>query len=157
MSLGVGRAFRRVLLWLAAAAVVWWLVGGDGAVAQAPAAPTIDHVVAGEMALTVVWSPPAGASGVVAYDVRHILTGATDKSDANWTVVDDAWTEGSLYVILTGLVNGSSYDVQVRAATAGVDGMWSTTTTGTPTEPGGNALWGGGDRGRGAGAGGCGS
>ena len=117
--------------------MLWWLVGGDGAVAQAPAAPTIDHVVAGETALTVAWTAPAGASGVVAYDVRHILTSATDKSDANWTVVDDAWTEGSLYVILTGLVNGSSYDVQVRAATASVDGMWSTTTTGTPVEPGG--------------------
>ena len=74
---------------------------------------------------------------MVAYDVRHILTSATDKSDANWTVVDNAWTEGSLHVILTGLVNGSSYDVQVRAATAGADGAWSTTTTGTPTEPGG--------------------
>ncbi len=134
-SSGVGRA-RRVLPWLAAAVVLWLLVGDD-VLAQAPAAPTIDHVVAGETALTVAWSPPAEASGVVAYDVRHILTSATDKSDANWTVVDDAWTKGPLHVILTGLVNGVSYDVQVRAATAGVDGAWSTTTTGTPVEPGG--------------------
>ena len=89
------------------------------------------------MALTVAWSPPAVTTGVVAYDVRHILTSATDKSDANWTVVDDAWTGGPLRVILTGLVDGASYDVQVRAATSGVDGSWSTTTTGTPVEPGG--------------------
>ena len=113
-----------------------WLLVGDDAVAQTPAAPTIDHVVAGDTALTVAWSPPAVTTGVVAYDVRHILTSATDKSDANWTVVDDAWTEGSLHVILTGLTNGASYDVQVRAATASVDGDWSTTTTGTPAEPG---------------------
>ncbi len=73
---------------------------------------------------------------MVAYDVRHILTTATDKSDSNWTVVDNAWTEGSLHAILTGLVNGVSYDVQVRAATASVDGAWSATTTGTPAEPG---------------------
>ena len=125
----------RVLSWLPAVAVLCLLVGGVGA--QTPAAPTIDRVAAGDTALTVVWSPPAGVSGVVAYDVRHILTSATDKSDANWTVVDDAWTEGSLYAILTGLVNGSPYDVQVRAVTSGVDGAWSTTTTGTPVEPGG--------------------
>ncbi len=128
------RACGRVLPWLPAAAVLWWLVGGVGA--QSPAAPTIDHVGVGDTALTVAWSPPAVTTGVVAYDVRHILTTATDKSDANWTVMDNAWTEGPLRVILTGLVNGVSYDVQVRAATADVDGAWSTTTTGTPAEPG---------------------
>ena len=107
-----------------------------GVWAQPPAAPTIDHVAAGDTAVTVAWTAPAGATGVVAYDVRHILTSAADKSDANWTVVDDAWTEGPLRAILTGLTNGSSYDVQVRATTAGVDGTWSTTTAGTPAEPG---------------------
>ena len=134
VSLSGWRVCLWVLLLPASAAFLWLLVGG--ARAQSVAAPTIDHVAPGDMGLTVAWTAPAGASGVVAYDVRHILTSATDKSDANWTVVDEAWTEGSLRVIVTGLTNGVSYDVQVRATTAGVDGAWSNTTTGTPTEPG---------------------
>ena len=102
-------------------------------VAQAPAAPTINSVTAGDGSLTVLWTAPAGVPGssITAYDVRHIISSAADKTDANWTVRDSAWISGSLKYTITGLVNGTGYDVQARAVTT-VDGTWSSTVTGTP-------------------------
>ena len=45
----------------------------------------------GDGSLTVSWTAPTdtGASEVTGYDVRHIRSDATDKSDANWTLVED--------------------------------------------------------------------
>ena len=96
-------------------------------------------VVEGDKALTVYWSVPLGVdeSGITAYDLRYIESDASDKSDGNWNVIDDAWTIGDVTRrhLLTGLDNDTSYDVQVRAVTSG-EGGWSATSTGTPTEPG---------------------
>ena len=80
--------------------------------------------------------PPSSA-----YDVRHILTSADETADANWTVVQDAWTTGggtlSEDVIATGLTNGMEYDVQVRAENSVGNGDWSPTMMGTlATKPG---------------------
>ena len=98
----------------------------------------ITSVVAGDGALTIVWNAPvvAPTTTIGAYDVRHIASAATDKADANWTVVDDFWTSGSLEGVLPGLTNTTGYDVQVRAV-ADTDGAWSATATGTPAEHGG--------------------
>ena len=100
----------------------------------APGAPTISAVTPGAGFLTVTWSAPGGPA-VSAYDLRHIESAAGDRSDANWTVVDDAWTAGSgaLSYRISGLTNGTQYDVQVRAVTADGDGPWSATVTGTTT------------------------
>ena len=94
--------------------------GGD------PGAPTISTVTPGAGFLTVTWSAPGGPA-VSAYDLRHIESAAGDKSDANWTVVDDAWIAGSgaLSYRISGLTDGTRYDVQVRAVTADGDGPWS--------------------------------
>ena len=96
-------------------------------------------VVEGDKALTVYWSVPLGVdeSGITAYDLRYIESDASDKSDGNWNVIDDAWTIGDVTRrhLLTGLDNDTSYDVQVRAVTSG-EGGWSATSMGTPTEPG---------------------
>ena len=100
-SLWGWRAWRWVLPAVSVVAMCL-LVGGVGA--QPPAAPTIDHVAPGDTALTVAWSAPAVTTGVVAYDVRHILTTATDKSDANWTVVDEEWVD----------LHGDPYDLTVK-------------------------------------------
>ena len=82
-----------------------------------PAAPTISAVHPGDEALTVVWTAPEGVTGVTAYDLRWILTSADETVDSNWTVEEDVWTEGELLYVLFGLINGSGYDVQVRAVT----------------------------------------
>ena len=87
-----------------------------------PAAPTIDSVTSGDTTLTVAWTAPAGATGITAYDVRRIETSADETDDANWTVEDNAWTSGALQYTITGLTNGTEYDVQVRAVNSTATG-----------------------------------
>ena len=99
-----------------------------------PGAPTIaTPISAGDTSLTVAWTVPinTGTSAITAYDLRYIDNGAADKSDANWTVMEDVWTtgSGSLQYTLTGLTDGTQYDVQVRAVNSGGDGAWSVTGT----------------------------
>ena len=99
--------------------------------------PVVTDVTAGDGALTVAWSAPAVAATttITSYDVRTIASSATDKADANWTVVEGVWTSGSLNGVVAGLTNGTGYDVQVRAVAA-TDGAWSATSTGTPADHG---------------------
>ena len=99
--------------------------------------PTIIAVTPEAGALTIEWAAPADltvASAIVAYDLRYIESAASDKADANWTVVDDAWTAGSgaLSYQISGLTSGTQYDVQVRVVTAAGDGRWSAAVAGTP-------------------------
>ena len=77
--------------------------------------------------LTVTWTAPAwdGGSDIVAYDVRYILSSADASVDANWTVVDNAWSSGSLTYTTSGLTNSSEYLVQIRGVNAIGDGAWS--------------------------------
>ena len=90
-----------------------------------------DHrhsIVPGDASLTVAWAAPinTGSSAITAYDLRYIETGAADKSDANWTVVEDVWAtgSGSLQYTLSGLTGGTQYDVQVRAVIAAGASAW---------------------------------
>ena len=78
-----------------------------------------------------------GGADITAYDVRHVRSDATDKSDDQWTVVDDAWTSagGALEYTVSGLATDVQYDVQVRAVNPAGDGLWSATGTGTPRTP----------------------
>ena len=99
-------------------------------------APEVHQVTAGTNSLTVSWTAPSsdGGSAIIAYDLRHIRSDATNKGDANWTVAQDAWTgSGSLQYVATGLTGGIQYDVQVRAVNATGDGPWSATAVGTIT------------------------
>ena len=64
--------------------------------------------------------------------MRHIKTSEDETDDANWTVMDDAWTSGALQYTSSGLEAGVQYDVQVRAVNDGGDGPWSDTQTVTP-------------------------
>ena len=108
--------------------------------AGASGAPTIGTLTPGADFLTITWAAPTGSteSAIIAYDLRYIESAARDKSDVNWTVVDNAWTAGSgaLSYQITGLTGGAQYDVQVRAVSAAGDGPWSATAPGTP------ATWG---------------
>ena len=89
--------------------------------------------------ITFPWTAPSdnGGAPITAYDLRHIETGAADKSDANWTLKEDVWTTGSgpLQYSLTGLTGGTQYDVQVRAVNAAGESEWSPTVTGTTAPP----------------------
>ena len=125
----------RLLPAIGAALLCLTLALGLARAQTTPAAPTIDSVTLGDAKLTVSWTAPAGETGITAYDVRHIKTEDDETVDANWTVVDDAWTSGTLEYAVTSLDNGTQYDVQVRAVNANADGTWSGTTVGTPVLP----------------------
>ena len=104
--------------------------------AGASGAPTIGTLTPGADFLTITWAAPTGSteSAIIAYDLRYIESAARDKSDVNWTIVDNAWTAGSgaLSYQIAGLTDGTQYDVQVRAVSAAGDGPWSAAATGTP-------------------------
>ncbi len=111
-----------------------WSIKVYGHVSR-PGAPDITTpITAGAGSLTLAWSAPdeTGGPAIIAYDLRHIESAASDKSAANWTVVEDVWTgSGPLEYTLSGLTNGVQYDVQVRAVSSAGDGEWSATVTGT--------------------------
>ena len=125
-----------LLVAVAACALLW---GSSRVVAQtAPAAPTNVTVTATTNTLTVTWSAPAdtGGSAIEAYDVRYIESDTDDADkliDANWTLVE-AWSAGALSYTVTGLYDGTGYDVQVRAENATEEGDWSGTRTATTTD-----------------------
>ena len=123
------------LLATACALLCFMLVLGYAQAQTTPAAPTIDSVTPGDAKLAVAWTAPSGETGITAYDLRHIETSADESIAANWTVVDNAWTSGTLEYTITGLDNGTQYDVQVRAVNSNGDGTWSATEVGTPALP----------------------
>ena len=113
---------------------------GDGPAPTPPGVPTgLAAMAQGPAQINLSWSAPSDGGGapITAYHLRHIETGAADKSDANWTVKEDVWTTGSgpLQYSLTGLNGGTEYDVQVRAVNAAGESEWSATVTGTTAPP----------------------
>ena len=92
--------------------------------------PTSIQVTARTQALDVTWVAATNPN-VVAYDLQWIRTDAADKAAGNWTVVDDFWTSGDLTGRVTGLTDGVSYDVQMRAV-SNTDHIWTATVTGEP-------------------------
>ena len=101
---------------------------------RTPGPPTIDTVTGGAGTLTVAWSAPSQTAGlkVAAYDLRYIDSDAPDKADANWTLIEDAWTDaegGNLEYVISGLTRGSRYDVEVRAVNEDGEGPWSAPTS----------------------------
>ena len=103
--------------------------------AGSAAVPAIQDIRAEDTALRVRWNAPSSPPApTTAYDVRHIRSDASDKTDANWTLIDDAWTSGGLSYTIVGLENYAAYDVQVRAVNANGDGAWSSTATGQPAD-----------------------
>ncbi|WP_419553815.1 fibronectin type III domain-containing protein [Candidatus Poriferisodalis sp.] len=104
--------------------------------AAIPGAPAIESLTVGNEALTVAWTAPAsnGGSDITSYDLRYIRSDADDKTDGNWTVENGVWTTGAgaLESTLSGLANGTRYDVSARAVNTIGNGAWSATVTATP-------------------------
>ena len=102
-----------------------------------PGSPSIQSVMSGAGSLGVTWSAPSsnGGSAIIAYDLRYVPSDAPSKADSEWTAVQDVWTTGSgaLSYELTGLTDGTPYDVQVGAVNGACEGPWSATASGTTT------------------------
>ena len=107
---------------------------------RTPDAPTIGRVVwksaESGLQLQVSWSAPSwdGGSPITAYDVRYIAADAEKALPANWTLLDSAWTSGSLEYGITGLQPGRRV-VQVRGVNANGKGRWSAGGTLTGNNP----------------------
>ena len=83
-------------------------------------------VLARSEALYVDWSAPSdGGSSITHYDLQYRA-----GTSGDWTLVEDITLTS--YTI-TGLTNGTTYQVQVRAANSVGDGDWSAIVTGTPS------------------------
>ena len=109
--------------------------------------PTIDSVTPGDRSITVEWTAPSSTTlgTITSYGLRYIRRDASNKADGNWTGVSPIWTSGSLEYTLnpavTPLVNGVSYDVQVRALVGTDQQPWSGKRSATPrTTPGAPAI-----------------
>ncbi len=84
--------------------------------------PAID---ARDAALHVDWDAPGdGGSAITHYDVQHRA-----GTSGAWTSTE---VRGRTSTTISGLTNGTSYQVQVRAVNAKGDGDWSEIVTGTP-------------------------
>ncbi len=99
-----------------------------------PGTPTNVSLAAGGGSRTVSWTAPAntGGSAITSYDVRYILTSASDKSDAKWTVESGISPSGTLQHVIPGLGDDARYDVQVRALNTDGASGWSRTVTEQP-------------------------
>ncbi len=89
--------------------------------------PTKVGVVRGDGKLTVSWN---NAPGAASHSVRHKLSSDADEP-ANWTTA----TPASKPYKITGLTNGTEYDVQVGAVHdtgSNPKPIWSPTVKGTP-------------------------
>ena len=80
-----------------------------------PDAPTISSVTEGDRKLTVIWSAPSedGGADVTGYKVQWKDNSVTTDWDAQTGVTEVS--ESGLTREITGLTNGTTYDVRVRA------------------------------------------
>ena len=94
--------------------------------AQAPAKPETPTLIAGHQQLTVSWTAPANNGATINdYDVRY-----KQSSASRWTNRTHSGTTAS--TVITGLTNGQSYLVKVRAKNTVGTGDWSPNATATP-------------------------
>ena len=103
----------------------------------APGAPTVTAAAATATTLTINWSAPAdGGSPISSYELRYIESEASERADERWTLQRGLAAGAPLGTVLTGLTDGVSYDVQVRAVNAAGDGPWSATRIAVTTDHG---------------------
>ena len=101
---------------------------------DAPDAPTLES---GPASLYVSWDAPStNGAAINDYDLRHCSSNCSQNT-ATWTTVENG-TSTSTSATLTGLTNGTTYSVQVRAGSGKGDSDWSPSTAlkvGAPDPP----------------------
>ncbi len=96
-----------------------------------PGKGKIAFVVAGDRALTVAWNrPTAGSAGhIIGYDVQY-----RESTASSWVYAPH--TGQARFLVITGLTNGTTYEVRMRARTGETTvGEWSEPVQGTPKAP----------------------
>ena len=88
-----------------------------------------------ERALEISWGAPAGASGVITWEVRYIQSDTTDRADENWESEDRLIQSVPYRHTVSDLLPATNYDVQVRGFNANGAGQWSVVASGRPYDP----------------------
>lgn len=96
--------------------------------AAAPGAPTDLSLTPGNGQLTASFTAPASNGGSAITNYEYSTNGGS-----TFTAVNPASTSTS--IVITGLSNGTSYNVQVRAVNAAGSGTATATVAGTPAAP----------------------
>ena len=115
--------------------------GGSGVVIvryalSTPDAPSITGITAGNQTLSVAFNPPSTDGGAAITNYEYSTDGGS-----NWISRDNWPSTASPLVINTTsgfpvtLVNGTTYNVQIRAVNSVGSGEATATTTGTPIAP----------------------
>ncbi len=97
-------------------------------IVEVPGAPTPGTVVGSTGALTVSWAPPVddGGTAVIDYVVQYRVS-----PDGAWTTFPDAVSPTPTATV-TGLTDGTTYDVRIAAVNTAGTGAWSTSVSGMP-------------------------
>jgi hypothetical protein len=94
--------------------------------ALVPGAPSGVGLTPQNQAISASWSAPTSAAAVTDYVIEYKLS-----SDSSWTTLADG-VSTSTSTTISGLTNGSSYDVRISAVSALGTGANSTPTSTTP-------------------------
>ena len=96
--------------------------------ATTPSAPTITSITPGNQQLSVAFSVPSSNGGASITNYEYSTNGGS-----SWTTPSSAITSSPFTI--SGLINGTTYDVQIRAVNSVGNGAASATTQGTPAAP----------------------
>ena len=109
-----------------------WSASATATPDVAPAAPTAPTLTVKHQSLDVEWSAPTGNGGsaVTGYQVRRCDNSTGCDADNEWTV--KTLTGTGTTTTVTGLTNGTTYQVQVAAVNNVGTGAWSSSATAVP-------------------------
>ena len=118
-----------------------WLASESAMPVGVPDAPTQLDLSAGDRELELTWAAPAddGGSKIREYGIQY-----SDNAGATWKQWNAVISTQRLQETITGLQNGTVYQVQIRASNGQGDGPWSVWGEGqpatTPAAPAAPAL-----------------
>ena len=99
-----------------------WSTAATHAIGR-PSPPTAPTLTSKDTKITAKWDAPASPVTIIDYDVRYCSSSC--NVDANWTPIADVTNSTSLSETISGLNNGATYYVQVRAEAGVGAGPWS--------------------------------
>ena len=105
-----------------------WSASTQVTMPSQPAAPDAPALTPGDRSLGVTWGSPAdNGAAITDFDVQY-----SSDSGATWTEWKPSTTSTAIADTITGLTNGTAYQVQVRATNAVGDSLWSASATAVP-------------------------
>ena len=109
-----------------------WSASATGTAGSVPSTPAAPTVASRNTSLAVSWTAPTAndPGGITDYDVQY-----SSDSGTTWTEWSSGTTSTTTSATITGLTNGTTYDVQVRAANAIGESEWSPSTSTKPGLP----------------------